>query len=135
MKTVKTIFASLVLIVLVSASTIAQSGAKVIAVVNQAEWCTVCKTNCQRATATFMGDNKDMAVKFITNDLTNDATKKKSSEELKKYGLNNVMADYKGTGVAYFFNSETKALINQISLAGSDQELTAALVTAKNGLK
>lgn len=134
MKTTKSVLASLVLILLVSVSGMAQSGAKVIAVVNHAQWCPACQQNGERAHAAFMNNNKDGAIQFVDNDLTNDETKKKSTEELKKYGLDKVIAEYKYTGVAYFFNSETKALISQVSVTKTDKELAEALETAKKGV-
>lgn len=135
MKTVKTVLASVVLVVLVSFSAIAGSGAKVIAVINRADWCPTCQQNGERAMAAFMANNKDMSIQFVANDVTNAESKKKSAEELKKFGLDQVIKKYKGTGVTYFFNSETKALIGQVSVAKTDQELAAALQTAKIGLK
>lgn len=135
MKSIKTIFASVVLIALVSVSAFAGTGAKVIAVVNQAEWCPTCQNNGMRAMDAFKANNKDMAIQFVANNLTNDETKAKSAEELKKLGLDKAIAAYPGTGVVYFFNSETKALITQVSVAKPDQELAAALTTAKKGLK
>jgi len=135
MKTTKSILVSLVLVLLVSVSAMAQSGAKVIAVINNANWCSVCQKNGERAMAAFMANNKDGAIQFVANDLTNDDTKKKSSEELKKLGLDQAISEYKGTGVAYFFNSQTKVLISKVSVAESDQELAEALVTARKGLK
>ncbi len=135
MKTTKSIFASLVLILLVSVSAMAQSEAKVIAVVNHAEWCPACKNNGERAHAAFMENNKDGAVQFVVNNLTNDETKKASAEELKKVGLDKAMAPYTGTGVAYFFDAKTKVLINQVSVAKPNDELAQALVTAKKGVK
>lgn len=135
MKSIKTIFASLILIALVSVSAFAGTGSKVIAVVNKAEWCPTCQKNGMRAMEAFKANNQDMAIQFVANDLTNDETKAKSAEELKEFGLDKVIAAYPGTGVVYFFNSETKALISQVSVAKPDQELAAALVTAKKGLK
>jgi len=83
----------------------------------------------------FKANNKDMSIEFVANDLTNDETKTKSAEELKKLGLNKAIAPYSGTGVVYFFNSETKALISQVSVAKTDQELAEAVTAAKKGLK
>lgn len=135
MKTVKTIFASVIILVLVSVSAFAETGAKVIAVINRADWCPTCQQNGERAMATFMANNKDMSIQFVANDLTNKDSQKKSAEELKKLGLDDVIKKYNGTGVAYFFNSESKALISQVSVAKTDKELAAALQTAKEGLK
>ena len=135
MKTVKTAFAGIALVLLVSVSAFAGNKAKVIAVMNRAEWCPVCQNNGMRAMDAFKANNKDMAIQFVVNDLTNDETKKKSAEELKKLGLDKSIEAYTGTGVVYFFNSETKVLISQVSVAKPDQELAAALTTAKKGLK
>ncbi|MCK9411520.1 MAG: hypothetical protein M0Q53_04410 [Prolixibacteraceae bacterium] len=134
MKTVKTALASIALLLCVSVSAFAGNKAKVVAVVNQAGWCPVCQNNGMRAMDAFKANNKDMAVQFVANDLTNDETKRKSAEELGKLGLDKAIAAYNGTGVVYFFNSETKALISQVSVAKPDQELAAALETAKKGL-
>ncbi len=135
MKTTKSILASFALILLVSVTTMAQSKAKVIAVINKAEWCPVCKANGQRAMAAFMADNKDGSIQFVANNLTNEATTKKSAEELKKLGLEKAMAPYRSTGVVYFFNSKSKTLISQLSIAKSDQQIADALLAAKNDLK
>jgi thiol:disulfide interchange protein len=137
MKTVKTVLTSLTLIVLVlvSGSAMAKTNAKVIAVINKADWCPVCQNNGERAMSAFMANNKDMAIQFVANDLTNDETKKKSAEELNKLGLDKAIEPYNGTGVTYFFNSETKKLISQVSVAKSNEELASALQTAKKGLK
>lgn len=132
MKNAKTIFASVVLITLVSVTAFAGNGSKVIAVVNKAEWCPVCEKNGMRAMETFKENNKDMAIQFVTNDLTNDETKKESAKELKKVGLDKAMAEYKGTGVVYFFDANSKKLINQISVAKSNEELAEAMKTAEN---
>ena len=135
MKNVKTIFASVVLIALVSISAFAGTGSKVIAVVNHASWCPACQNNGERAQAAFMENNKDGAIQFVVNDLSNDETKAKSLAELKKVGLDKAMAERKGTGVAYFFDAESKKLINQVSVAKPNEELAEALTTAKKGAK
>lgn len=135
MKNVKTIFASVVLIALVSISAFAGNGSKVIAVVNHASWCPACQNNGERAQAAFMENNKDGAIQFVVNDLSNDETKAKSAAELKKVGLDKAMAENKGTGVAYFFDADSKKLINTVSVAKSNDELAQALETAKKGAK
>ncbi len=135
MKSIKTIFASVILVTLFSVSAFAGNGAKVIAVINRADWCPVCQKNGMRAMETFKENNKDMAIVFVANDLTNDQTKKQSSEELKKYGLDKAAKKYTATGVVHFFNPETKKEINEISVAKPNNELIAALETAKKGLE
>jgi hypothetical protein len=135
MKTVKTILTGVVLFLVLSASSLAQSEGKVIAVINKADWCPVCKANGARAMSAFMANNKDGAIVFVGNNLTNDETKKKSSEDLRKYGLDKVMSNYNSTGVAYFFNPVTKSLISEVSLSESDDNLAKALQSAKSDAK
>ncbi len=131
MKNLKTILTSVVFIMLLSVTAFAGNGSKVIAVVNKADWCPVCEKNGMRAMETFKENNKDMAIQFVGNDLTNDETKAKSAAELKKVGLDKAMAEYKGTGVAYFFDADSKKLINKVSVAKSNEELAEAMETAK----
>ena len=135
MKSIKTIFASVVLIALVSISAFAETGAKVIAVVNHASWCSTCVKNGERAHAAFMENNKDGAIQFVDNDLSNEESKAKSAAELKKVGLDKAMANFKGTGMVYFFDAESKKLINKVSVAKNDDKLAAALTSAKKGAK
>lgn len=135
MKVSKSILVSLAFILMITASATAQSDAKVIAVVNHAEWCPACKGNGERAQGAFMENNQDGTIQFVVNDLTTDETKQKSAKELKKVGLDKVMEQNKGTGVAYFFNAGTKGLITSISVTKTNEELAAAMLTAKKGVK
>lgn len=134
MKT-KSILASLVLMLLVTLSAMAQNQAKVIAIVNKASWCHVCEENGARAMAAFAANNTDKAFLFVANDLSNDETKKSSLEEIKKLGLESAVADLKYTGMAYFFNAQTKTLIHQVSVAKSDAEIASAMITAIKAVK
>jgi thiol:disulfide interchange protein len=134
MKTVKAILTGVVFFLILSVGASAQSGSKVIAVINKADWCPVCKANGKRAMADFMTYNKDGAILFIGNNLTNDETKMKSAEELKKYGLDKVMKDFSNTGVVYFFNPGTKSLISKISISESDNAIARALEDAKKAV-
>ncbi len=134
MKTQKSVIFSLAMILLMSVSAMAQSDAKVIAVINHAEWCSVCQNNGERAQAAFMENNKDGAIQFLANDLTNADSIEQSATALKEAGLDKVMAEKKMTGTAYFFDAATKELITKVSVAKSDQELAEAMVTAKKGV-
>ncbi len=134
MKTLKTIFTSIILVTLFSVSVMAQTGAKVIAVVNRADWCPTCEKNGERAMAAFMENNKDGVIQFVVNDLTNKETKEKCAVDLKNAGVEKAIAEYKATGMVYFFNAESKELINQISVAKSDQELALAMADVKKSL-
>jgi hypothetical protein len=129
----KSFLTGLALLVLTSFSAFAEPGSKVIAVVNQAEWCSVCKNNGDRAQSVFMENNQDKSVLFVVNDLTSAETKKQSNEELKGLGLAEAMEGYPGTGMVYFFDAGTKDLITKISVASTNDELAKSLVLAKNG--
>ena len=71
MKTSKSIFISMLLVLFVSVSAMGQSGPKVIAVVNKASWCPVCQKNGKRAISVLMANNQDGAVQFVFNNLSN----------------------------------------------------------------
>ena len=135
MKTLKSILISFMLIVLVGLTASAQSNTKIIAVVNEAEWCPACKNNGERAMNAFKENNKDAVFQFVQNNLTNDETKLKSNAELKNLGLLDAMTEYKGTGVVYFFNAETKSLISKIGISKTNEELALAMLSAQNGNK
>ena len=133
MKTIKSILTSFILIAVTSISLSAQSGPKVLAVVNEADWCPACQHNGERAMNAFKANNKDGKFRFTVNNLTNDETKKASSEKLKELGLTDAMSEFKGTGMVYFFNAKTKALISKISIVKSDEELANAMKSANEG--
>jgi len=135
MKNVKTILTSVIFIMLLSVAAFAGNESKVIAVVNKADWCHICKENGMRAMETFKKNDMDTDIQFINNNLTNDKTKMKSMKELKKIGLDKAMANRNGTGVVYFFDADSKMLINQVSLTKSNDELVKAMESAKKSAK
>lgn len=125
----------MILVLFVSIFSMAQSNAKVIAVVNHAEWCPTCVGNGERAQATFRENNKDGEIHFIVNDLSTDESKQASADQLKKHGLLGAMKANKSTGVAYFFDAESKELINKVSVAKTNEEIASAMKTARKGSK
>jgi hypothetical protein len=135
MKNTKSIFTSVILILMVSVSLIAQPEPKVVAIVNSADWCSVCEANGERAMATFMKNNKDGAILFVSNNLTNDQTKKKSAVALKSCDMEETAKKVQGTGLVSFYNPKTKALIGQVSVSEPDNKLAEAMVAAKNHVK
>lgn len=130
----KSFLAVFALVFLTSFSAFAEPGSKVIALVNHAEWCSVCKNNGERAQTVFMENNQDKAVLFVVNDLTSEATKKKSYAELKELGLVEAMEEYQGSGMVYFFDAGTKDLITKISVASSNDELKESILLARKSL-
>jgi len=135
MQNSKSIIASIVFIMLFAANIMAQSNARIIAVINHASWCPTCLGNGERAQAVFAENNKDNVIQFVINDLSTDETKQKSAHELEKLGLSEAMEAQKRTGVAYFFDAETKKLINQVSVSKTNEEIAGVLQTARKGLK
>ena len=135
MKYVKSIFAALLFTVVLSIGAFAQSAPKVIAVVNQADWCSVCKGNGQRALGAFMENNKDGEISLVVNDVTDAETKKKSAIDLKKLGIIKAMKNYEATGVIYFFDAKTKKPITQITVANSDEEIAYVISKVKRAVR
>lgn len=131
MKNFKIIILGFMLFAFFTNSSFTQGKSKVICVINKADWCPACVQHGERAMAAFMEANTDGAIQFIANDVTNDETKKKSSENLQELGLEKVMAEHKYTGVAYFFNAESGELISQISVSKTNEELAGAVKSAK----
>ena len=126
-----------VIAVLGSASVFAQSTAKpkIIAVVNTADWCSVCKNNGQRAMGALMENNKDGIVQFVMNDITSAETTKKSQAELDKVGIAPAMKNYKASGVVYFFDATSKAPLTQVTVANSNEELAYVIGEVKKSAK
>jgi thiol-disulfide isomerase/thioredoxin len=135
MKSLKTIFTTLLVSSIFSFATFGQSTAKIVAIVNTAEWCSVCKAHGQRAMGAFMEANKDGKVKFIFNDLTNAESQRKAALELKKVGFSTAMKPYKAAGVAYFFDAKTKAAITQITVANSNDEIAYIMAEVQKTAK
>ena len=130
MKNIKLIIT--VLGLLLSTSIFAQDNAKIVVIVNKADWCSVCKTNEKRAMEAFMGNNTDNSFKLIMNDVTNDATKKKSDVELSKQGYSQIMNEHNGTGIFYFFDAKTKKILAQVTFANTNEEIKMTMDKLKN---
>lgn len=135
MKSLKLIFASLIFTLVISGNIFAENPPKILAVVNSAEWCSVCKAHGQRAMGAFMENNKDGAIQFIMNDLSNAESQKKSAIELKKAGISASMKNYKASGIAYFFDAKTKTPITQITVANTNDEIAYVIGEVKKAVK
>lgn len=131
MKNLKLVMASTLFAVLFSVSAFAQSSAKIIAVVNKANWCSVCKANEERAMAAFKENNKDGAYQFVVNDLSNAETAKKSAAEINLLGLTKLMEPYQATGIVCLFDAKTKKPINQLLMSLSSEDIGRAMTMLK----
>jgi hypothetical protein len=110
---------------------LANPKAKVIAVVNRAEWCSVCKANAERAGKIIMEAAADGTLQVVVNDITNGDTTKASAVALKAAGVDRAMAPYTATGVLYLFDAASKKPLRQITVANADAELKQVLELAK----
>jgi hypothetical protein len=101
--------------------------AKVIAIVNKADWCSICKAYAGRTVAAFMENNTDNYFQFIVNDITNEETKKNSNPVIKKAGLEKALESSLAAGVLSFYDVKTKALLAQVTVANTTEEIAATM--------
>lgn len=111
---------------LASFNIFAQSDAKVIAVVNQAEWCGTCEKHGGRAMTEVFSQYKEPQVSFANNVLTNEETIASSKKELEALGVYSLLADEKNTGIVILIDNKTKKVISKTSLAKPSKEIKAA---------
>ncbi|MGH2624293.1 MAG: hypothetical protein ACRDE7_11550 [Sphingobacterium sp.] len=117
--------------ILFSVNAFAQSSPKIIAVINKANWCSVCKANEERAMAAFKENNKDGAYQFVVNDLSNAETAKKSTVAINQLGLTKLMEPYQATGIVCLFDAKTKKPINQLLMSLSFEDIRRAMAMLK----
>jgi hypothetical protein len=150
MKTLKSIFAILLLAISFAAN--AQDAAvqtnqvnpKLIAVVNRANWCMVCRTNGERFGAVLM-PYAAKGVKIYMNDITNDTTRAASKAVLeneriykavtmvKRKGMGKMIQSCglakdkqnlnMASGIVTFINAATYKQLKQVSIALTDEEM------------
>lgn len=133
MKLLKSLFALAVLSGGLTTTTQAQEAPKetpkVVAVINRADWCAVCKANGARVgglVPTYVGK----PVVFVPNDLTNATTKAASAKDLTKLGVLHAVAPVRETGVLVLVNYKTHQLIKTISVAQPNEKLEEAISSA-----
>lgn len=131
MKNLKLVVASSIFTILFSVNAFAQSSPKIIAVINKANWCSVCKANEERAMAAFNENNKDRAYQFVVNDLSNAETAKKSAGKINQLGLTKLMEPYQATGIVCLFDAKTKKPINQLLMSLSSEDIGRAMAMLK----
>lgn len=107
------------------------SSPKVYVVINKANWCPVCQANGERVMSEVMPACKDLNVKFLANDLTNEQTIAKSSADLKKNKVYASVKETKSTGVILLIDAKTKKVIKQISVAKPSAEIIKEITAAQ----
>mgnify|MGYP000226893712 CR=1 FL=1 len=100
---------------------------KVIAIVNKADWCSICKAYAGRTVATFTENNTDNYFQLIVNDITTEETKKASKPEITKAGLEKTLDGSLAAGVMSFYDVKTKALLAQVTVANTPEEVAATM--------
>ncbi|MDR3695337.1 hypothetical protein [Mucilaginibacter sp.] len=98
------------------------SKAKVIAVVNKASWCPVCKAHGQNAGMVMMPYMKQ-GLAVLMNDLSDETTKAASVKGLKSAGVYPAVKGVKETGVVIFVDAKTHKKLGETTIAISDEEL------------
>lgn len=105
--------------------------AKIIVLVNTAQWCPACKANGERVEknviSSFMSNEN---YEIVVNDMTNDETSAAGKKMCAKAGITEVATANKGTGVIYFINAESKEVISRISVVESNEKIEAAFKEA-----
>ncbi|MFP5041061.1 hypothetical protein [Parasediminibacterium sp. JCM 36343] len=126
---------------------------KLIAVVNSANWCMVCKDNAQRFEAVLM-PYAVKGVKIYINDLSNDTTKPASKTELEnaniykavttvaRKGMGKMLQScglVKGkkqssevSGIVTFVSPITHKMLKQLSISVSDDEMKTTIDSLLN---
>ena len=109
----------------------AEPAARVVVVVNRAEWCSVCKTNGPRVASLLMKASRDGGIAMLVNDVTDEQTAKKSRIALKAAGLDNAVGPASATGVLYLFDAKTRRPLHQVTVANTDREIEMTIELAK----
>ena len=100
---------------------------KVIAIVNSAGWCSICKAYGGRTVTAFKENNTDNYFQLIVNDITNEETKKTSKPAITKAGLEKTLNGSLAAGVLSFYHAKTKALLAQVTVANTPEEVAATM--------
>jgi hypothetical protein len=128
----KTGLAVLITVMGMFAANAQNAGPKVIALLNKASWCPVCKANGPRVEKDLMPMlMQDKNVQLVMNDLSNDDTKTASKEMLDKAGIGSFSKKNQATGMLYFLNAKSKKLISSVSIAKPNEDV---MMTYKEAL-
>lgn len=104
-----------------------QTNTKVVAVINRADWCHVCQANGEKMMKEVMPVFENSGIRFIMNDLTNDATTEKSKELLKESKVYEIVKSNTYTGLVLLVDAETGKLTSKISVAEPAQKIIETL--------
>jgi hypothetical protein len=105
----------------------AQTGTKVVAVINRADWCHVCQANGEKMMKEVMPVFENSDIRFVMNDLTNDATTETSKDLLKENKVYDAVKKITYTGLVLLVDAETGKLTGKISVAEPAAKIIEAL--------
>jgi len=109
----------------------AQKQLRVIALLNKASWCPVCKANGARFEQNILPVIKqNKQIVMGVDDLTDAQTHASSLKKLKQLGIEKFAEENNATGMLYLLDARTKNLINKISLASSNEEIRQTIADA-----
>lgn len=104
---------------------------KIYAVINRADWCPACQANGTRVMNEVLPGCNKLSVKFIANDLTNEQTIAKSSEDLKKLNVYNSVKETKKTGFILLVDAISKKVVKEISVTLPTSEIVKQIKETK----
>lgn len=96
---------------------------KIYAVINRADWCPACQANGTKIMNEVLPGCNKLSVKFIANDLTNEQTIAKSSDDLKKLNVYNSVKETKKTGFILLVDAKSKKVVKEISVTLPTNEI------------
>lgn len=132
---VKKLFLLTIALVSLSILANAQAEPKLIAVVNKADWCHVCKANGEKMMKEVIPVFENPTIRFYMNDLTNEISKQKSLKELKETKAIGAIKKIKATGLIILINGHTGKLIDKISVAEPVATIVANINAAENQIE
>jgi len=105
--------------------------AKVVAVINHADWCQVCQKNSDRV-ETLLSEYKSKPIALVPNDITDYHSKAVSAKYLRKVHTYEAVQPVKESGVIILVSGKTHQVISKISLASSNEDIEKAFDSALN---
>lgn len=113
----------------------AGQNAKIIVLVNHAQWCPVCQVNGMRINneviSKFANDSNYL---IVSNDLSTKESKAESQLRCQKAGISAFATKHSGTGSIFLLRAKDLHLIQKISVTESTESIQKAIVQSLNSL-
>lgn len=119
---IKRIALSLGLIISLSNISFSQSH-DVYIVINEADWCKYCKANGERIHTLIDEYALGKKVLVVSNDVTDEESKKKTEPKLEEIGVNSYMKNHKEAAVVFVFDANTKEILDKFSLKSNNEKV------------